>query len=1122
MELKLPMVVVHRARRLVEAWVPGIPAAYKIGPSLAEIRDDLALAVMERFEAGPAEQLGQFQLPPHVSLKMVSVETVAHDRARNRRLPLKARIGVLVEKWPDDDFHVVTPTRLPQARFALNSVTELEPALARRLGEYCIANDLDSLDALHAEQRERLEILEVDADPPSIFPKGVRLRKKTRASKRGKHEPSDETPAQREERRRMRRMHVRTLRAIARNLTHGAMDDTLHHAYGREAIVRDVLDAIDGREGVSIVLIGPPGTGKTAIVHEVVRRLHVRHAAANTRRDVWRVDGHRFIAGMSFVGQWEARARELIDELTDLGDVLHLDELLSIVFAGRTRKGSTNLAQFLEPHMARGELSILAESTAERFDRVREESPTFAAQFRIVHVPPLDDRATLPVLLGVMRELEGGEDALGVRVSPEALESVLQLSRRFMAHEAFPGKAVRLLRAAVGDHPGPRSIARGAVIDAVRRQTGLPNFVLGSEKPRSRDMIRMQLTAMVAGQPEAIDAVTDMIVSLQHALGDPEKPLATFLFVGPTGVGKTETAKAMARFLFGSDSRLVRFDMSEFQSTASVSRLVGHPDAPDGELTLALRTQPFCVVLFDEVEKAHPRVFDALLQLLGEGRLTDAAGRTADARQAVIVMTSNLGVREAVDRTGFVRDDADESRKHYVAAVRAFFRPEFFNRIDRVIPFDPLGPDALRVVVEHALGDLLARRGIQRGNVMVDVERELLDLLVEQAYDPRYGARPLRRALERRLAVPLAHHLVRRESNDLALVQLFRRGADMALSVRALRDDARIPAEDDPTAWSGSRVFEVFAEIQRDLEAVRAGAAIEQLEDIRLEALRAAATNPRIEATSVIDLLERLEAFATRVRDLGDGDLSDAHYETREVKDGYDIDDRHSDRRARKGLRPRTRVVEIPLVPNLDAIAHRARATVAALRDELTILAHQIRAAAARGLDRYVVCVEPVTPKSMMHVASVGRMVHFGFARATWLNGHTENGVPSWTAAQLPFERITRHAVVLEGFGLRELLDDWSGYHIGLHQLPTGPVAMLAETTVVEGAGVEALEQHDRRRAAEHERRRRGDLDDATRAERVVTRTIENVQRHLATHLAAHAHDAIAAAMLRHRAQEVR
>jgi ATP-dependent Clp protease ATP-binding subunit ClpC len=313
-------------------------------------------------------------------------------------------------------------------------------------------------------------------------------------------------------------------------------------------------------------------------------------------------------------------------------------------------------------------------------------------------------------------------------MAPGALEATLRLTERFLPNEAFPGKAVRLLRAAL-DRVVEPTPARGGgqerrygpaqVQATLQQRTGLPDFILDPAQALTRDEIVARFQRHIAGQPEAIGAVADLVLTLQQGLCDPDKPLGTFLFVGPTGVGKTESARALARVLFGSPERLVRFDMSEFTLASSVTRLLGHPGAPDGELTSALRVQPFCVVLFDEIEKAHPRVFDALLQLLGEGRLSDAAGRLADARQAVLVMTSNLGVREAASQVGFARGGAEGARAHYLTAAQRFFRPEFFNRIDRLIPFRSLDPEALRRVVDQQLGELLGRRGIARANLLV-------------------------------------------------------------------------------------------------------------------------------------------------------------------------------------------------------------------------------------------------------------------------------------------------------------------------------------------------------------------------------------------------------------------
>jgi ATP-dependent Clp protease ATP-binding subunit ClpC len=1027
MELKLPIVVAPLGGRLVEAWVPAFwPGLHRVGPSMSALRDELALAVMERFEKEPVPNVVAYQLPPHVALRHVAVDTDVRDHEKGRRVVLKGRMAVLLEKWPRDDFWVVTPTRLPQARFALAAPDALPQALARRLVAWCLEHELEGLVDGWAQGRERLELLEVDAYAPTILPRTppkppTPPRRRKTAEKKEEAQPP-ETPEQREARRNRRRLSLVELRAVARNLSHGARDDALERCFGREALVREVVDALEGREGAALVLVGPPGSGKTALVHEVVRRLTVRQDAAGTRRDVWRVDGNQFIAGMMYVGQWEARARGVVQELVEVGDLLYVDDLASLVYAGRTANERTNVAQYLEPHLARGELTVLAESTPERFERVREQAPTFASLFRVVHVPALDARATLPALLGTLRELEAASGAGAVRLSPLALETLLDLQQRFVAHEAFPGKAVRLLRRVVARpgalEGGVRRFTEEDVTSAMREQTGLPDFVLGSAPPKTREALERELAAQVAGQPEAVSAVVDAILTLQRSLQPPDKPLATYLFVGPTGVGKTETAKALARTLFGGEGRLVRFDMSEFVSAASITRLLGRPGAPDGELTTALRTQPFCVVLFDEVEKAHPRIFDALLQFLGEGRLTDGAGRTVDARQAVVVLTSNLGVREAAARTGFHRTP-EGAEAHYLSSVRAFFRPEFFNRLDRVVPFRPLTPAALRVVVEHALESLLSRRGIRRGNVLVEVESPLLDLLVEQAYDPRYGARPLKRALERRLTVPLAHHLVRRGAEDLARVELFRRGDDMGLSVELMVREPAWAPEPDPAAWTLADVSRVLEESLARLDALSARHAAR---------LRSEEAHPE-----ALELVERLERLAAEAVDIRENELAERDFLETEAAVPKEITRNHDWSRhpGRGGLRARPAYSSVPLPVSREERLRRCRPLVVNLRDEVTWLAHQL-ACRERGADVRVVLVEGLGDARDSALEAVARAVPQALGRSAVREERVEpDGRVAWAAPGAPRPsgvRVRRIAVSLSAFGLAEVLAPLEGY----------------------------------------------------------------------------------------------
>ncbi|MBE4752858.1 ATP-dependent Clp protease ATP-binding subunit [Corallococcus sp. ZKHCc1 1396] len=1100
MDLKLPLVVSPLGGRLVQAWVPAFwPRLSGVGPSLSTLRDELALAVMERFEKEHVAHVASYQLPPHLALRHVKVDTEARDREKNKRVVLQGRMAVLLEKWPRDDFWVVTPTRLPEARFALGDPDALPQALARRLSAWCLEHDLEGLDEAWGTGHERLELLEVDAYAPTILPRAPRRpptpprRRKATAEKK-QEEPAPETPEQREARRNRRRLSLVELREVARNLSHGARDGALERCFGREALVREVVDALEGREGAAVVLVGPSGSGKTALVHEAVSRLTARQDAAGTRRDVWRVDGNQFIAGMMYVGQWEARARGVVRELVEVGDLLYVDDLASLVYAGRTRSERTNVAQYLEPHLARGELTVLAESTPERFERVREEAPTFASLFRVVHVPALDARATLPALLGTLRELEAESHAGAVRLSPLALETLLDLQQRFVAHEAFPGKAVRLLRRVVSRHGteegGVRRFTQEDVTSAMREQTGLPDFVLGSAPPKTRDTLERELAAQVAGQPEAVSAVVDAILTLQRSLQPPDKPLATYLFVGPTGVGKTETAKALARTLFGGEGRLVRFDMSEFVSASSITRLLGMPGAPDGELTTALRTQPFCVVLFDEVEKAHPRIFDALLQFLGEGRLTDGAGRTVDARQAVVVLTSNLGVREAAARSGFHRT-ADSAEAHYLSSVRAFFRPEFFNRLDRVVPFRPLTPAALRVVVEHALESLLSRRGIRRGNVLVEVEPALLDLLVEQAYDPRYGARPLKRALERRLTVPLAHHLVLRGAEDLARVELFRRGDDMGLSVELMAREPAWAPEPDPTAWT-------LADVSRVLEETAA----------RLDALGNPEPGSKV-GPEAVELVERLERLRAEAVDIRENELSERDFlETeaavpKEVSRGYDWNRNPG----RGGLRARPAYASVPLPVSREERLRRCRPRVVDLRDETDWLAHQL-ACRERGPDVRAVLVEGLGDAPVAALEAVVRALPQALGRAAVHEERVEpDGRIAWAApgSQRPAGgRVRRIAVSLTAIGLAEVLAPLEGY--ALVETLRGDGARLAPVRVELMEGDPGLMDdvsgpvaaRDAVRAVEREARRAGTEKEQGRG-RAVVEGSEGVLLHLAS-----------------------
>lgn len=559
-----------------------------------------------------------------------------------------------------------------------------------------------------------------------------------------------------------------TLLQVATNLLHRAEDQMLAEAYGRQQLVEELVAAMSSPRATNICLVGPSGVGKSALIGEVVRKLWEQGKGYQKRRDIWQTSGDRIIAGMSIIGQWEQRAEALCEELTARGDMLVIEDLLGLVRAGRTTHGESNVARFMEPYLEQGQFAILSEATAETWEMARELAPGFVDKFRRVHVPELSYRETLGVLTEQVRDLERQQP---VRFTPDGVETILQLSRRFFRQEAFPGKAVRLAKQCFNE--GVRRtnelMLREIQLDGelvarvVQRHTGLPMTILRQGNGRSPEVIRTALEERVFGQPEAVEVMTNLVLTIEQGLSDAKRPLGSFLLIGPSGVGKTETAKALAHDLFGAEERMIRFDMSEFSEPYSLTRLIGTAAQPDGELTGRVRLQPFSVLLFDEIEKASSRVLDLLLQLLGDGRLTDAAGRVVDFCNTVVIMTSNLGAASEERWLGFGSSGQKDRALHYQRSAEQFFRPEFFNRIDRVVAYRALDGESLKRIARRTVREILERRGLRQAQVLVDVDPRLIESLVQQSMDRRYGARTLAQRIERQLITPLARQLTQQE-----------------------------------------------------------------------------------------------------------------------------------------------------------------------------------------------------------------------------------------------------------------------------------------------------------------------------------------------------------------------
>lgn len=567
-----------------------------------------------------------------------------------------------------------------------------------------------------------------------------------------------------------------------------ALKFTRHHTapgFELEATLHLLRESLDARQPASVLLIGPAGVGKTAAVRELAR---------TSERNVWSTSGAQLIAGQSGFGQWQERCRELCREAAATKAVLHLGSLLELMEVGQHSANAQSIASFLRPWIARGELLAVAECTPEQLAVIERRDPHLAGAFIHVRVSEPAPEVTRRILGSVFHHL-ARKDSDHAQ-SAAALDWLHRLHRRYATYSANPGRPIRFLTTLVTEQPSDQKtrLTPEQVTAAFMRETGLPEVLLRDELPLDLDTTRTWFTQRVIGQPEAVEAVLDLLATIKARLNRPRQPLGSFLFVGPTGTGKTELAKSLAEFLFGSASRLARFDLSEFGDAVSVQRLIGGMGQTEGLLTARIREQPFSVLLLDEFEKADPAFFDLLLQMLGDGRLTDAAGRTADFCNTVIIMTSNLGAREFQRGSmGFASDgQGDDGGAHFDEAARQFLRPEIYNRLGGILRFRALSRDLMLRVTRRHLDLLRQRDGIRLRDVDLRLGPGVEEHLAALGHDPKYGARPLKRVLERTLMVPLAEVLndVRHRQPLVATVNLNRGRLDIEVRQRQAAEDA--------------------------------------------------------------------------------------------------------------------------------------------------------------------------------------------------------------------------------------------------------------------------------------------------------------------------------------------
>jgi ATP-dependent Clp protease ATP-binding subunit ClpC len=558
----------------------------------------------------------------------------------------------------------------------------------------------------------------------------------------------------------------------------------LEQAYSRDHEVLELERRMLSADRRPILLLGRRLSGKTAIVHEYVSRITSRRQSPySSKRNVWLLSPQRLISGMSYVGQWESRLLAILKEAAKRNHVLYFDDLPGLLQAGKSRDSSLSMGQVMRPYLERREVRVLGEITPESWRILREQDRPLADLFDVLPVPETDNETTARIVLATRRALE---QEFRCRFSLDSLPAILEIERRYSPDAAFPGKGVRFLKDLALIRRG-EEVTRDHVLDEFHRRSGLASRFLDPRKRLQRDEIVTALTTEVVGQPGPVAAVADILSIAKARLNDTGRPMGSLLFVGPTGVGKTQLARAAARFLFEDANRILRFDLNEYITRGSAARLVGTFDAPDGLLTGAVRRQPFAVVLLDEIEKAHPEVFDVLLQVLGEGRLSDGLGRTVSFSNTVIVMTSNLGVRENSQRLGFA-GVAPPGDHVWQKAVERFFRPEFVNRIDRIVPFQQLSRDVIEQVARVLITEMLRRDGLIRRRCILTIEPLALDRAVDAGYSPTLGARSLKRSLEQMLIQPAGRQLAAYRPETLTQLHLYPSTTGISAQIHRLGD----------------------------------------------------------------------------------------------------------------------------------------------------------------------------------------------------------------------------------------------------------------------------------------------------------------------------------------------